>query len=240
MFPKDRWQYYDELPPLTVVRRVWDIAATEGGGDWTVGGYVGKDTAGNYYVVDIQRFQKSVDGVKNSIKGQAVTDGRHIPIRMEEERAGAGKTTIGFYRSELQGWQFEPVKAEGQKVSRFTPYSDLQQSGKVFLPRDAPWVDAFTAEHKAQMPDGRGPKFDDQIDVVAYAVIDMYDLGPIEASDPNAQVYLDGNERIEQLIDDHDVDMSPGMPLHLAAILGRPRSGDFEDEVFEFTGEPLW
>ena len=154
-------------------------------------------------------------------------DGRGVPIRMEQEKAGAGKTVIAFYDVELAGFQFHSCKAEGEKVSRFTPYSNLQQSRKVYLPRFADGTSPrlgrpFKAEHKAQMPDGRGPKYDDQIDTVAYAIIEMYDLGPMEVNDPNEDVPAVAQlDSVDTLLEEWDITLESDLPYHLAAILGR-------------------
>jgi predicted phage terminase large subunit-like protein len=190
MFPREAWRWYDpdDKPRMAVKMRVWDLAASEGDGDWTCGALVGKDVNGDYYVLDMQRFQRSGDKVMTAVKAQAQVDGWGCPIRIEEERNGAGKSVIAFYKTELLGRDIDHVKAEGEKVSRFTPYSSLQQQFKVKLPRfsdgsSPPWVPHFIAEHKQQQADGRGPRHDDQIDTVAYAILEMLDRGVVEIAD---------------------------------------------------------
>jgi predicted phage terminase large subunit-like protein len=192
MFPRAAWGWYDpeNRPRMTVQVRVWDLAATEGAGDYTVGALVGKDAEGLWYILDIRRVQHSGDRVMALVKDVAVADGWSVPIRLERERAGAGKSLIQLYTSELIGRDVEGVNAEGTKVSRFQPYSNFQQASKVLLPRfddgtHPTWVAPFIDEHKQQMPDGRGPRHDDQIDAVAYAVLEMLDAGPVQLADPN-------------------------------------------------------
>ena len=191
MFPLDNWGWYDpdDRCNMAAMRRVWDIAATDGGGDYTVGALVGRGIDNYFYVLDVRRFQKSTSGVKKEVMRIARADSRSIPIRMEQEHAGAGKTTIGNYAEDLAGWDFEGIRAEGEKVSRFMPYADLQQTGRVRLPRrrdgtSPDWVQPFVDEHKVQMPDGRGPRHDDQIDTVAYADQRAVHLGPVGARRP--------------------------------------------------------
>ena len=227
MFPLANWGFYDpdERCNMAALRRVWDIAATEGGGDWTVGSLVGKGTDGYIYVLDVRRFQKSTSGVKKEIMRIARADGRAIPIRMEKEHAGAGLTTIENYAEDLVGYDFEGIHAEGEKVSRFMPYADLQQTGRVRLPRrrdgtSPEWVQPFVDEHKMQMPDGRGPRHDDQIDTVAYAVNELYGTGPVELLDPG-DFNADGYEQILDIAADHNVMISPEMPAHLSSLLNR-------------------
>lgn len=198
MFPRDAWRWFDPAtkPRMVAKYRLWDLSATEGGGDYTVGALVGKDAEGNYYVLDVQRFRHSGDQVMAKVKAAAVSDGWGCPIRIEQERAGAGKSVISFYEAELRGRDIKGVKAEGEKISRFVPYSSLQQANQVFLPRDADgvspdWVPTFIEEHKQQMADGRGPRYDDQIDTVAYAILEMLDSGEIEIGDPSNFVIAD-------------------------------------------------
>lgn len=201
MFPREAWRWYDpaKRPRMVSKYRVWDLSASEGAGDWTVGALVGKDMDGNYYVLDIKRFRKSGDQVMLEVKAAATADGWGCPIRIEQERAGAGKSVISFYEAELRGRDIKGVKAEGEKVSRFVPYSALQQANKFHLPRDAQghspdWVKLFIEEHKQQQADGRGPKYDDQIDTVAYAVLEMLDSGGVEIGDPASEGFMTDDE----------------------------------------------
>jgi predicted phage terminase large subunit-like protein len=227
MFPLANWGWYDpdDRCDMATLRRVWDIAATEGGGDWTCGALVGKGTDGYIYVLDVRRFQKSTSGVKREVLRIATADGRAVPIRMEKERSGAGITTIDNYAEDLQGWDFEGIRAEGEKVSRFMPYADLQQTGRVRLPRrkdgtSPEWVQPFVDEHKTQMPDGRGPRHDDQIDTVAYAVMELYGSQPVELLDPY-EINPNGYQDIVDIAVDRGVAISPEMPERVAQILGR-------------------
>lgn len=183
MFPRENWQYYDPtmpLPEFVSKRRVWDLAATEGGGDWTVGVLMGKTAEEDWYVLDVQRFQRNADDVLRAVKNTAWLDTVFTPIRIEEERAGAGKSVVAFYRRELLGYDIDSIRAEADKESRATPYSRFQNAGKVFLPRGAGWVEKFIVEHGQMMGDGRRPRHDDQIDVSAYAVLDMFGRGMAE------------------------------------------------------------
>lgn len=233
MFPPENWGWYDpdELPErFDQVRRGWDLAATEGGGDWTVGAHVAKhvraDKMQKVYILDVNRFQKRTSGVRDEVLGTAKADGMGVRILMEEERQGSGKSVVQGYEDDLLGWDFEGIRPDTDKVSRFTNYSDLQQRGHVLLPRrkdgsEPEWVKPFIAEHKMQMPDGRGPRHDDQIDAVAICINDMYGLGPIEILDPSQTVSRDEERAIEDMASAHGVRMAPGMPEHLAQILGR-------------------
>jgi predicted phage terminase large subunit-like protein len=195
MFPEANWNWYDpdELPRLTLLRRSWDLAASEGTGDWTTGGKVARDADNHYYVLDVARFRKGPDAVLNDVKLHAAVDTPAVPILIEEERNGAGRTVITFYRRELEGWNVRASPAEGSKEDRARPYSTLQQRGVVHLPRDSqgnspPWVKPFIKEHRKMMGDGRRGRHDDMIDVIAHAINDMIPIGNTEMLDPDLRL----------------------------------------------------
>lgn len=187
MFPKGKWSWFDpdDHPYIVQRMRVWDLAATEGGGDFTVGSLVGKDVDGEWYVLDVIRVRRSADAVRSLVHSTAQTDGFVTGIRIEEARDGAGKSVVEFYKNDpmLRAYDVDKVKAEGSKESRAMPYSSLQQAGHVHLPNGADWVKLFVDEHKQMMGDGRRPKHDDQIDTVAYAVLEMADTGNVTIID---------------------------------------------------------
>ena len=183
MFPSDNWRYWvdpdshhekpadDEwLPELTRQVRVWDLASSEGSGDWTVGTLLGRDRNGRVFILDRQRFQHAPGEVERLIKATAQRDGYEVSIRIERERSGAGITVVDHYKRELLGYDIDGVKAEGDKESRATPYSILQNSQKVYLPRYADWTEAWIQEHAQMDGKGKRPKHDDQIDTAAYGV----------------------------------------------------------------------
>jgi len=192
MFPVVNWQFYDpkELPLMDKQVRVWDLAATEGGGDWTVGTLMGR-SGDKFYVLDVQRFRKSAGGVQDEVKRVAAMDGYGVKIKLEEEKGGSGKSVTEAYSRLLIGHTVQPAKAEGDKESRATPYSSEQNKRRVFLPRPGTvdWdVKAFIEEHRKMMGDGRRPKHDDQIDTAAYAVLEMLGSGVVDMWIPQSGV----------------------------------------------------
>jgi phage terminase large subunit-like protein len=198
MFPREAWGWYDlddreNWPGIASQRRVWDLAATEGGGDWTVGGHIVKTDDDEFWIMDIQRFRKDTAGVLQHVKDMAAIDGLVCPIMIEQERSGAGKTTFAFYRTELSPHSVEPANPDGTKEERAKPSSNLQQTGRLRLPRrwvideDHPgghwwspaWVQPYIEEHAQMMGDGRSGRHDDQIDITAYAINDMWTGGVV-------------------------------------------------------------
>lgn len=209
MFPKEAWkyQYRADWPELYTKVRVWDVAATDGAGDWTVGALLGRSVDGDVYVIERYREQRAPEYVIDDMKAIALRDGPGVPILVEQERSGAGATNMEFYRRELSGFQVEPAKADGPKEVRARQYSIMQRGGRVILPADDDdigWVKEWVDEHKGMMGDGRRPRHDDQIDTAAYAVRYLLDHDVIDILDPNDyelnfQTMLDYERLLEQM-----------------------------------------
>lgn len=186
MFPEEEWRFwaYDDeeaiLGPgdIRISRnaewgkqvRVWDIASSPGGGDWTVGSRVARDQAGRIFVLDRERFQFGPGAVEDRIKQVAQDDGYEVFVLVEKERSGAGETVVDNYKRVLQSYSVDGVKAEGDKESRATPASIQQNKNNCYLPRNAWWVQEWIKEHSQMDGKGKRPKHDDQIDTFAYAV----------------------------------------------------------------------
>ena len=204
MFPPDNWQFYDpdELPSLDRAVRVWDLAATEGGGDWTVGTKIGR-SGDRFYITDVRRFRKNSGGVQDEVKLVATFDGYSPKVLIEEEKGGAGKSVIESYKRLLVGHTVEAAKAEGDKESRCTPYAAEQHKKRVYLPRPGTvnWdVKAFIEEHRKMMGDGRRPKHDDQIDTAAYGMLDLLGSGVVEMWIPSGTNWMSAQSQMDALV----------------------------------------
>ena len=183
MFDPRNWNWYDpdQIPPIIAQRRVWDLSATDGSGDWTVGLRLAKLSKENEFaVIDVQRDQKSSSAVKAHVEAIASTDGVAVPIMFERERNGAGKTVFDFYKSYLPLNQVEPAIPDGDKHTRARPAAILHQQRKLFLPKRADgtmpdWVPIFVDECKRMMWDGRSGRHDDQVDTLAHGINAMID-----------------------------------------------------------------
>lgn len=187
MFPIDRWGYYNSatLPDLVKKVRVWDMAASENKGDYSVGTLMGRGSDGNFYVLDRARFRKGADGVMQEVKDAAQRDGYEVTILIEQERAGAGKTVLTMYQREMVGYHVAEAKAEGSKESRATPYSNEQRKGNIYLPEGKPWLKEWRDEHVQMDGAGKTPRHDDQIDTGAYAFKFLTEGGLSEFWDPS-------------------------------------------------------
>lgn len=177
MFHRENWRYYkpDERPEMDQLVRVWDLAGTEGGGDWTVGTKMGV-AQGKLWVIDVERFRHASGMVLNKVVAAAAVDGYGCKILVEEEKGGAGKSTVAAIQKLLPGYNVEAAKAEGDKRSRATLWSSEQQNNRAMLPEEGSvaWdVKGFKDEHVRMMQDGRLPKHDDRIDTAAYGALEL-------------------------------------------------------------------
>lgn len=148
--------------------RYWDMAATEGGGDWTVGALVSHHE-GRWCIEDIVRFQNSPPNTEKIIFQTAMADRvtyGQIQTVMEEEPGSAGKTAISHYqRNILPGFAFRGNRTTGDKTNRAKPVASAAQAGNVDMVAAA-WNRDFLDE-AALFPNGQ---YDDMVDAVSGAV----------------------------------------------------------------------
>lgn len=222
MFPPAKWAYWSKLPPLVRKVRVWDLAATEDGGDWTVGLLAGVDSKGDIYAIDRVRERLSAAGVEELVERTAKRDGFETRIVIEQERAGAGKALVSRYERLLRGYMVSGRKAEGSKEVRARPYSAMQQKGRFLLPQGAPWLTEWIDEHKRMMGDGRRPRHDDQIDVGSYAALELLGVEAATFFDPYG-MNLSGESQMADLVEHErgSARQVSGLPVGDAVPVGR-------------------
>jgi predicted phage terminase large subunit-like protein len=157
-------QYLPTDIPLRFAR-IWDLAATEGGGDYTTGTKLAyAKTTGQVWVVDVIRDQMSSQQAEALVKKTAAEDGRHVKIAIEQEPGSAGKALVNHYTvTVLPGYSVTPVPVAGlKKVIRAQPMLAGAEAGLITLIK-ASWNKAFKEEFDA-FPGGLN---DDQVDTLA-------------------------------------------------------------------------
>lgn len=160
----------EDLPPMALQLRYWDMAATEAkpgkDPDWTVGVLMGKSDDGRFWILDVQRFRRAPADSEVRIKAVAKQDGRRVEIRMEQEPGSSGViATDHFARHVLTGHTFEAVHTTGNKSARARPWAAAVHNGLVKLVR-GPWNRAFIDEHVLFPQPG---SHDDQVDAASGA-----------------------------------------------------------------------
>lgn len=73
--------------------------------------------------------------------------------------------TTFVYAAGRSGIPIRELQADKDKVTRASSGADMQRQGRIWLPRDAVWLDEWLDEH-AEFPTG---KHDDQVDTTGYA-----------------------------------------------------------------------
>jgi predicted phage terminase large subunit-like protein len=150
--------------------RCWDLAATEDGGDWTVGVLCAYDeVTDDFYVLNVKRFQASPGGVERLVRQTALEDGPAVTVGIEQEPGSSGKALVHAYRERvLHGFQVYANPTHNNKVLRAQPWLANVEAGKTHL-LTAGWNQPFVDEYDA-FPGG---EHDDQIDPTAAAYVHM-------------------------------------------------------------------
>jgi len=146
--------------------RFWDVAATEGGGDWTVGARVCRLPNGEVWVEDVIRTQAGPAAVDALIEQTARLDGIGVAIREEQEPGSSGKAVVAARARRLAGWDYRGVPSDENKVLRWRPFAAQAEAGNVRV-LQAEWTRELLEELE-RVPGGR---HDDQADAVAGAFL---------------------------------------------------------------------
>lgn len=164
-FFKREWlQFYDDLPANVHWYGASDYAVTDGGGDFTVHLTAAADAKGNVYLADLWRMQTTPD-----VWVEAVLDAmaKREPLVWAEEQGQIIKSVGPFLdrRAAERGIYCarEQFPSASDKATRARSFQARMASGKVFLPRNAPWVAEFISE-LLTFPAGKN---DDQVDAAS-------------------------------------------------------------------------
>lgn len=163
------------LPPDPVLRDPsttwldsWDLAGTEGGGDYTVGQRWAK-VGPTSYLVDQVRGRWAFTGVLERVRDFSTGGGAwgDLPRRRLIEAASVGPAVIDTLSREVSG--VIPAKPRGSKVERATAVTPAWETGHIVLPHPREpgyaWVSDLVAEILA-FPSGA---HDDQVDAMTQA-----------------------------------------------------------------------
>lgn len=140
--------------------RSWDLAGTEGDGDYTSGTRfaINRRTA-KIAVTDQIRERLSPGKVEELVLTTAQKDGVETEITMEQEPGSSGKAVAATYTKLLKGFRFTAIRDTGSKFVRAQPFLAACERGDVSLVK-GPWNQAWYEEFSA-FPGG---DHDDQVD----------------------------------------------------------------------------
>lgn len=164
LFQVDKLIFVDELPRRTKRRvRYWDIAATEGAGDWTVGLRL-SEIEGGWCVEDVRRKQWSPNEVKQEMLSVAESDGPDVKIVIPLDPGAAGKFMAADFVRMLAGYRVEIMQDTGKKEVKANPVATQVEAGNISVFK-AHWTQRFK-EELAAFPAGAK---DDQVDALGGA-----------------------------------------------------------------------
>jgi predicted phage terminase large subunit-like protein len=187
MFKRSGWNRVDVAPAGLLLVRRWDLAATEGGGDWTAGVLMGMTSDGRVYILDVRRDQLGPGAVERFVYSTSVEDrdtyGPRVRIRIEQEGGSSGKKdALRWVTEVLAGYDVSAEGSTGDKGVRALGLAAQQGVGNVFLVRrrlpngeyvEPEWWEEFIDEAAAF---GVGGAHDDQIDAASLAYTDLLEM----------------------------------------------------------------
>jgi predicted phage terminase large subunit-like protein len=146
--------------------RVWDLASTEGGGDYTVGTLVGYSPSTHICLIgNVVRDQLGPKDIEDKVRLTAVNgDGIETKVGIEQEPGSSGKNLVNHYATNvLPEFNVEAIPtASTAKLIRGQPFLAAAEAGKVYLVK-ASWNQTFARE----FGEGYAGQFDDQLDTAA-------------------------------------------------------------------------
>lgn len=166
MFVEEMWPIIrrSEVPANLQWVRAWDLAASSGKGDFTVGCLMARLPDGRFVVYDVIRKQLSSADVRATVERTSRLDPRGTMIELPQDPGQAGKDQAQQLTIMLAGQRVRSLPQTGSKEIRATGYSAQQQKGNVLLVQ-GPWNKDWIDEH-TWFPQGQ---HDDQVDAGATA-----------------------------------------------------------------------
>jgi predicted phage terminase large subunit-like protein len=156
----DKIMVVDDAPGrLVSVGRGWDLAATEGAGDYTACVKMGLLDDGRYIFLHADRAQKEVHGRDTMIKARAQLDGASVPQSLPQDPGASGKTQVAALAKTLTGFDVRFSPETGDKEVRFRGLASQINAGNVLMLRGS-WNEPLLDEMRL-FPYGLN---DDQVD----------------------------------------------------------------------------
>lgn len=158
----------DTPPRMVRQTRGWDLAATSGGGDYTVGVLMGVDEQGRYWILDCVRGQWGPDERDRVLLQTAQLDGRAVRVRLPQDPGQAGKQQALHLTRLLSAFRLKIESVSGDKEIRAEPLASQVNGGNVLMAEGA-WNKALIGELRS-FPVG---VHDDIVDAAADAFNDL-------------------------------------------------------------------
>jgi predicted phage terminase large subunit-like protein len=183
VFKPSDFEIVDEVPPIDLWYRGWDIASSvKETADFSAGCLIGADSDQTLYIKDVIRLRAEFPDLQTVIRNAAKEDGKAVPIGIEEKVAGLAMIQSLARLPDMMGYAIHAMPAKGDKKQRSLGWAARARMGKLKLVRGS-WNQAFINECLAF--DGLGLTHDDQVDAVsvAFAVLHMIRGGTPQQED---------------------------------------------------------
>ena len=149
--------------------RSWDLAATDGDGDYTVGMLQSRlgsvENGYSFAILDVVRGQFAPDAVESLVLATAERDGTGTEIVMEQDPGSAGKTVAERYARILvsRGFRYHYERITGPKAARADGAAGAVNHG-LYSMLEAEWNQPLLEEASHFSADPKSYRYDDQID----------------------------------------------------------------------------
>ena len=152
--------------PGKILRKVraYDLAASSGKGDYSVGILLGVDEKDHYWILDVYRSQDGTEKRDSKILQHSELDGRETRIRIPQDPGSAGKSLSHYFIKMLSGFTINCPTVSGNKETRAEPFAIQVNAGNVSMIR-AEWNKELIKELET-FPYGKN---DDQVDAISDA-----------------------------------------------------------------------
>lgn len=144
--------------------RAYDLAASSGKGDYSVGVLLGIDEANRYWILDVYRSQDSTEKRDAKILQISELDGRETRIRIPQDPGSAGKSLSHYFIKMLAGYIVNCPSVTGNKETRAEPFAIQVNAGNVSMVK-ADWNKDLIKELEV-FPYSKN---DDQVDALSDA-----------------------------------------------------------------------
>jgi predicted phage terminase large subunit-like protein len=164
MFKKAWFNIVHALPVGTMFLRGWDLAATEGAGDYTRGVKIGRTKEGRFIVAGVVGGQLSPMNVERLLVATASQDGYQCKQSLPQDPGQAGKAQAAYQIGKLAGYSATATTESGDKETRANPFAAQAEAGNVDIV-EGDWNTEYLDE-LCVFPNG---KYDDQVDASSRA-----------------------------------------------------------------------
>ncbi|MHB8853146.1 MAG: phage terminase large subunit [Ignavibacteriaceae bacterium] len=174
LIKNDWWRYYTELNKNEIIKKFqsWDTAfKTNEENDFSVC-TTWAMTKSHFFLLDVFRERLEFPELKRKVVELA--DIYEINEILIEDKA-SGQSLIQELERETR-LPIKKIKVDKDKFSRFIAITPMIESGRIYLPESAPWLETFLNEFE-EFPNG---EFDDQVDSVTQAINENKSAGVVD------------------------------------------------------------